>query len=222
PIQWALLEGDSETGVGSMAMEEGLDTGTVLLERRLPIGLLENAGQLGARLSALTAELLVEALPRIEAAGPGPQAERWARLALRPQPPEGVTHARLLTRDDSRIDWNTPALALHRRIMGLHPGAHARWQGRRLKLLASEPLVLRLADQLSGEGRCLADRWGGSEAAAPGAVLEVVRNVGLVVATAGCPLLLRAAQLEGRPAAEGERMLQQLGAQQGDALENGG
>ena len=60
PIQWALLEGDVETGVGIMAMEEGLDTGPVLLERKLQIGLLENADQLGERLSRLTAELMVE------------------------------------------------------------------------------------------------------------------------------------------------------------------
>ena len=52
PIQWSILEGDSETGVGVMAMEEGLDTGPALLERRLSIGLLENAVQLGERLSA--------------------------------------------------------------------------------------------------------------------------------------------------------------------------
>jgi methionyl-tRNA formyltransferase len=230
PIQWALLEGDSETGVGIMAMEEGLDTGPVLLERRLPIGLLENAGQLGARLAALTAELLVEAVPRIASAGAGPQSERWCRLGLRPQPQEGVSYARLLNRDDRRIDWHCSALALHRRIMALHPAAHARWQGHRLKLLASEPLVRRLADQLSPAGRQLALRWGGDgdepkpqgPSTTPGTVLEVVNNVGLVVASAGCPLLLRAAQLEGRPAAEGERMLQQLAARQGDLLENGG
>jgi methionyl-tRNA formyltransferase len=73
PIQWSLIEGDAITGVGIMAMEEGLDTGPVLLERRTPIALLDNAQTLGTRLSQLTAELLVEALPRIEAAGPGPE-----------------------------------------------------------------------------------------------------------------------------------------------------
>ena len=82
PIQWSLLEGDVETGVGIMAMEEGLDTGPVLLERKLKIGLLENADQLGERLSRLTAELMVEALPRIEMAGPGTEAERWRALDM--------------------------------------------------------------------------------------------------------------------------------------------
>ncbi len=219
PIQWALLEGDAETGVGIMAMEEGLDTGPVLLERRLSIGLLENASQLGARLANLTAELLLETLPHIEAAGPGPEAERWRRLGVQPQREEGMRYARTLSREDGRIDWTTSALAVHRRIMALHPNAHARWGGLRLKLLASEPLVRRLVEQLSPEGRELASRWGaeaGEGAAAttgrmaPGTVLEVVKEVGLVVATAGCPLLLREARLEGRPAAAGSRLVQQL------------
>jgi methionyl-tRNA formyltransferase len=202
-----------------MAMEEGLDTGPVLLERRVAIGLLENAGQLGQRLASLTAELLVEAMPRIAAAGPGLESERWRRLGVRPQGEEGMRYARPLSREDGRIDWDDSALAVHRRIMALHPSAYARWCGLRLKLLASEPLVRRLAEQLSPEGRELAKRWAveaGEEAAAaterapPGTVLEVVKEVGLVVATAGCPLLVREAQLEGRPAARGGRLLQQL------------
>ncbi len=113
PIQWCLLEGDAETGVGIMAMEEGLDTGPVLLEKRIPIGLRENAQELAERLSRLTAELLVEALPRIAAAGPGPEAERLARLGVRPQGSEGVTLARMLTKDDHQLRWHGSALALH-------------------------------------------------------------------------------------------------------------
>ncbi|MCP9809935.1 methionyl-tRNA formyltransferase, partial [Cyanobium sp. HWJ4-Hawea] len=69
PIQWSLLEGDQQTGVGIMAMEAGLDTGPVLLERAIPIGLLQNAHELAAQLAELTGQLFVEALPSIEAAG---------------------------------------------------------------------------------------------------------------------------------------------------------
>ncbi|MEB3277111.1 MAG: methionyl-tRNA formyltransferase, partial [Cyanobacteriota bacterium] len=85
PIQWALIEGDAQTGVGIMAMEEGLDTGAVLLQRSTPIQLLDNAHTLGQRLSQLTAELLVEALPQIAAVGPGSRQQRLARLGLQPQ-----------------------------------------------------------------------------------------------------------------------------------------
>tara|TARA_E500000178_G_scaffold91355_2_gene90193 strand:+ start:22620 stop:23615 length:996 start_codon:yes stop_codon:yes gene_type:complete len=210
PIQWSLIEGDGQTGVGIMAMEAGLDTGPVLLERSLPIGLLDTAAQLSDRLSHLTAELLVEALPRIEAAGPGPEAERLLRLNVRPQAESGITLARLLTKEDYCIDWNGRALAIHRRVMGLHPGAYCSWFGKRLKLLATEPLVLRLADQLSPDAAELSRRsWPDAE---PGSVLEKVRDVGLVIATSGCPLLLRAAQLEGKAPSNGNALIQQLTA----------
>ena len=208
PIQWSLMEGDSETGVGIMAMEQGLDTGPVLLERSLPIGLLENAGQLADRLSSLTAELLVEALPRIAAAGPGLEAERLQRLGVRHQGEEGLTLARLLTKEDYRIRWDERALAIHRRVMGLHPGAYCLWGEKRLKLLETEPLVQRLADQLSPEAADLSGRhW---SAAQPGSVLEAVKGVGLVIATSGCPLLLRRAQLEGKSPSSGDALIQQL------------
>ena len=222
PIQWSLIEGDAETGVGIMAMEEGLDTGPVLLEQRLAIGLLDNAHQLGERLANLTAELLVEAMPRIEAAGPGPEAERLARLQVRPQGEKGLTYARMLAKDDFTIDWSQPALAIHRRVMGLYPGTHTQWRGQRLKVFATEPLVKRLADQLSGDGARLAQRWGIAAGApapgSPGEVLAIDANAGLVIATGGCPVLLREAQLEGKKPAAGAQLIQQLGCTVGDRL----
>ena len=225
PIQWSLLEGDPQTGVGIMAMEEGLDTGPVLLEESIPIGLAENAQHLAARLAELTGTLLVRAMPLIEAAGPGPEAERLQRLGVRHQSEEGMTYARMLSKDDFQIDWSQSALAIHRRVMGLYPGAVSSWRGKRIKLLATEPLVQRLAGELSQEAGDLAQRWGqapgaprDAEAAAPGTVLDVVSGVGLVVATSGCPLLLKAAQLEGKSAATGGQLLQQLQAQPGDQL----
>ena len=228
PIQWSLLEGDPQTGVGIMAMEEGLDTGPVLLEESIPIGLLENAQQLAVRLAELTGALLVRAMPLIEAAGPGPEAERLARLGVRHQSEEGMTYARMLSKDNFQIDWSQSALAIHRRVMGLYPGAVSSWHGKRIKLLATEPLVQRLAGDLSQEARDLAQRWGqapgatrDADAATPGTVLDVVSGVGLVVATGGCPLLLKAAQLEGKSAASGGQLLQQLQAQPGDQLGQG-
>jgi methionyl-tRNA formyltransferase len=165
-------------------------------------------------------------MARIEAAGPGEQAERWRRLGLRPQGEEGMTYARLLRRKTFRIDWNLDALSIHRRVMGLYPGAVTPWQQRRVKLLVTEPLAWRLSDQLTPAGAQLAVRWSEpgraevaeAKAAEPGCVLELVRGVGLVVATGGCPILIREAQLEGKRAATGEALIQQLGAQVGDRL----
>ena len=218
PIQWCLLEGDQETGVGIMAMEEGLDTGPVLLERRLEVGLLENADQLSATLAAMSGELLVEAVARIAAAGEGNEETRLARLEVRRQSEEGMTYARLLTPQDSLIDWKAPALALHRRVMAMFPRAQGRRQGLRLKLLATEPLVERLRPQLTPPAQSLVDHWGGHQEQAPGTVLALEEGVGAVVATGGCPLLVRAVQLEGKRRVEGSALLQQLNLRLGEAF----
>ena len=92
--------------------------------------------------------------PLIEAAGPGPEDERLARLNVRVQA-EGSTYARMLEKQDFQLDWSAPALSIHRKVMGLHPGAVTQWQGKRLKVLRTEPLIERLQDQLSPEGRTL-------------------------------------------------------------------
>ena len=217
PIQWSLMEGDTETGVGIMAMEVGLDTGPVLLERKLKIGLLDNAQQLGDRLSQLTADLMVEALPLIEAAGPGTEAERRQRLDLRYQPDEH-TYARMVTKADYRIDWSASALAIHRLVMGLYPGAQTRCQGKMLKIHSTEPLIERLKDQLTPPAAALVGRWatGGDE---PGTVLAAIQDLGIVVSSSGCPLLIREAQLEGKAKSRGQALVQQLQSAVGCRLE---
>ena len=217
PIQWALLEGDQETGVGIMAMEEGLDTGPVLLEQRTPIELLDTSIALAERLSALTAELMVQAVPLIEAAGTGPEDERLAKLNVRVQA-EGSTYARMLDKQDFQLDWSAPALSIHRKVMGLHPGAFTQWQDKRLKVLRTEPLIARLQDQLSAEGRSLVGQWptGGHP---PGTILAMIEDLGLVVSSSGCPLLIREAQLEGKARSTAPALLQQLKATLGDRFD---
>ena len=223
PIQWCLLEGDRETGVGVMAMEAGLDTGPVLLERKLTIGLRDNANTLGQRLSDLTAGLMVEAMPLIEAAGPGSEADRLAKLGVVRQGDDSV-YARMLGKEDFLINWEQSALSIHRKVMGLFPGAATRWKGKRLKVTETEPLIRRLADQLSPEAATLADQWGldpdqdAKPSTRPGQILAVAPEHGLIVATQGCPVLIREAQLEGKARATGRQLIQQLQAVEGDRL----
>lgn len=215
PIQWSILEGDRQTGVGVMAMEAGLDTGPVLTERKLTIGLLENAHQLGARLSKLTADLMVEMMPQIENAGPGPENERHRSLGLRSQS-QDVTYARMIVKSDYQIDWSSSALEIHRKVMALYPGAVTIWKGKRLKLLLTEPLIARIQDDLSLGAQRMVGRWATGEY--PGGSVLETNDEGLVVSSSGCPILIREAQLEGKNRCSGRALVQQLQAIPGDKL----
>jgi methionyl-tRNA formyltransferase len=138
------------------------------------------------------------------------------------QPEQGVTYARLLTREDYAIDWTLPARALHRRVMGLHPGATTSWRGRRLKLLSTEPLIRDRAGELSTAGAELARRWGSAaDRDSAGKVQALAPGVGLVVGSGEGSLLVRSAQLEGRSPSEGQALLQQLGAKEGERFGEG-
>ena len=219
PIQWALLEGDAETGVGIMAMEEGLDTGPVLLEQRLPISLRQNSDALASQLSELTATLMLEAMHLIQKAGVGTESERLARLNVKYQG-QDMSYARMLKKEDFQINWNDSALCTHRKVMGLYPGALTGWRNKRLKVLETEPLIERLSDQISEEARSLLGRWSTGEDQ-PGTVLSCINNVGIVVSTSGCPILIREAQLEGKGRSRGQGLVQQLAASIGERFQSG-
>lgn len=168
PIQAAILSGDSETGITVMAMDEGLDTGDILLKRSLPIGATETAGALHDRLALLAAPALLEALDRL-AEGPVSREPQDAALA---------TYAPKLEKSDGRLDWREPADVLERRVRAMTPwpGASARLDGAVIKIHAAE------AGAAGGE---------------PGTILAAGPD-GLVAAAGAGSLVLRELQLEGR------------------------
>ncbi|NYS24621.1 methionyl-tRNA formyltransferase [Rhodobacteraceae bacterium 2376] len=127
PIHRAVQAGDTETGICIMAMEEGLDTGPVLLRRTTPIGAQDTTGDLHDRLAAMGAEAIVEALARLP------------DLTPQPQPETGVTYADKIDKAEARIDWTRPAQQVDRQIRALSPfpGAWCETPGGRLKLLRS-------------------------------------------------------------------------------------
>ncbi|HWZ84554.1 MAG TPA: methionyl-tRNA formyltransferase [Thermoanaerobaculia bacterium] len=128
PVQAAILAGDPETGVTTMRMEEGLDTGPVYLERRVAIGAGETAGELSHRLAELGGELLVATLAGLEA----------GTLAARPQTGE-ATFCRPIRREDGAIDWSLGAGELVRRLRAFTPwpGLFTFLDGERVKVLAA-------------------------------------------------------------------------------------
>ena len=175
PIQRAVMAGDRVTGVQVMRMTEGLDEGPVLMGESVRIDALETAGSLHDRLAPVGAALLVRAMAAVEG---GTAVET-------PQPDEGVTYAKKISRKEARIDWTRPAAEVDRRIRGLSPfpGAWTTAPGERgpvrVKLLLS-----RLED-------------------AEGALGEVLDDGLLIACGEGAVRILRA-QREGRAAQDAE------------------
>ena len=122
PVNWAIVRGERETGVTTMLMDEGLDTGPVLLQRATVIAEGETAPQLLERLSHEGAELLTETLAR------------FGELEPRAQNDEGATLAPVLRREDGLVDWSLDAFQIERRVRGFQPwpNAHTIYRGRRL------------------------------------------------------------------------------------------
>jgi methionyl-tRNA formyltransferase len=133
PIQRAIMAGDEETGVMVMRMEEGLDTGPVLMAERTAIG-RATAGELSDRLSRLGADLMVRALGALER----------GQAVEQPQAAEGVTYAKKILKDEARIDWTKSAAEIDCLIRGISPfpGAWTEAKGERLKILYAEPVAV--------------------------------------------------------------------------------
>lgn len=130
PIQWAIVRGETETGISLMQMDEGLDTGPVYDQRTLRIEANETAGELGERLGRLAASVVTDDVPRVLAGA----------LASMPQDDAQATHAPPLTKGDGRIDWTKPAKAVHDHVRGMHPwpGAFTQAGGKTVKVLATK------------------------------------------------------------------------------------
>jgi len=143
PIHWAVINGEKETGVTTMFMDEGLDTGDIILQAAIPIGPDDNVGLVHDRLARLGGELLVRTLELV-AAGKAPRL---------PQNPDLATYAPLLRPEDEIIDWKRPAEAIRNLVRGMDPwpGARTTLDGRVLKIWRVRVLADGWAEGVPGE-----------------------------------------------------------------------
>jgi methionyl-tRNA formyltransferase len=193
PIQWAVIRGYRETGITTMFMDPGMDSGDILLRAVEPIRADDTAGSLSERLAPLGARLLLDTL---EAVGRG-EARRL------PQDHENATYAPLIGRDDAAVDWAQSAEAVRNRIHGCNPvpGAYASRAGRMLKLWRAEIAAV----PTRGE---------------PGEVL-VLDSAGPVVATGDGTIRLLELQPESRPRVTGAEFIRGYRLAAGDRFEGG-
>lgn len=131
PIQWSVINGDPETGVTIMQMNEGIDTGDMLLQRAIPIGIDDTAESMFDKLAQLGGDVLIEALEKLER----------GELSPEKQDENLATYASMLDKSISLIDWNKSGTAVHNLVRGLYswPVAYTLLHGKKLKILRTSP-----------------------------------------------------------------------------------
>ncbi|WP_026100430.1 methionyl-tRNA formyltransferase [Fortiea contorta] len=213
PIQWCLYNGELETGITTMLMDAGMDTGAMLLTATTPIGLLDNAQDLGVKLADIGADLLIETL------------WKWERQEIEaiPQDNAQATYAPLIQKTDYGLDWSKTAIELHNQIRGFYPNCTATFRNQQLKIIATAPLgsadVEKLPPKLQDLFHKLPDL--SSKSVIPGEVVSITKGVGAIVQTGGGLLLLREVQLAGKRPQSGWDFVNGSRLTVGEVLGNG-
>ncbi|MGH7231444.1 MAG: methionyl-tRNA formyltransferase [Nitrospiraceae bacterium] len=143
PIQWAIINGERETGITTMMMDAGMDTGAILLQERLPINPEDTAGILSTKLADVGGPLLVETIRRLKLGTVTPQPQDHAQATMAP----------LLKKEDGAIEWTLPAVTIANRIRGMSPwpGAYTYAEADRWTIYRATPI--RREGGVAGEAR---------------------------------------------------------------------
>ncbi|MBD2578104.1 methionyl-tRNA formyltransferase [Oscillatoria sp. FACHB-1406] len=190
PIQWSIYNGETETGITTMLMDAGMDTGAMLLKATTAIALLENSQQLAERLASIGADLLIETLFKFDRGEVEPIPQDNAR----------ATYAPLIQKSDFNLDWTRSAIALHNQVRAFSPNCVARWREQPLKILATVPIGENYLSLLPSEYESLQQRAKelSPASAQPGEVVGLIKKFGAIVQTGDGLLLLKEVQLAGK------------------------
>lgn len=206
PVQWAVLDGQKEAGDTIMQMNEGLDTGDILMQESIPLSADETAGSLYDKLSSMGGPLLLKALDAIEAGTVTPV----------PQEDSGTHYAKMLRKEMGNIDWTKSAEEIGRLVRGLNPwpSAYTHWNGKMLKIWMAEPVT---QEELSALG-CDEKNGMDLKEAQPGTVMIVTKDT-LMVQTGDGLLALTELQMEGKKRMPVQAFLMGCRLQTGEKLE---
>ncbi|MEG4442249.1 methionyl-tRNA formyltransferase [Microcoleus sp. AT9_B5] len=195
PIQRCLFDGEKTTGITTMLMDAGMDTGAMLLKAFAGISLLDNADSLGDRLAEVGADLLIETLVKLR------DGEVKAVL----QDDAEATYAPMIKSADCVLDWSKSAIDLHNQVRGFFPDCTTSFRGNSLKVMATVPVGPEYWLQLPPELRVLEREWPvlSQLSGENGAVVRVVKGLGAIVQTGNGLLLLREVQLAGKKVQSG-------------------
>ncbi|YAF97130.1 MAG: methionyl-tRNA formyltransferase [Nodularia sp. CChRGM 3473] len=190
PIQWCLYNGEKETGITTMLMDAGMDTGAMLLKATTSIGLLDNAQDLAERLSVIGGDLLIETLFKLEN----------QEIEPVPQDDSKATYAPLIQKQDYGLDWSKSAMQLHNQIRGFYPNCTTTFRNQTLKITASIPLGDAYGYALTPELQELSQKLPdlSNISGNPGEVVSIAKGMGAIAQTGKGLLLLREVQLAGK------------------------
>ena len=204
PIQWSILDGDEFTGVGIMKMEEGLDTGDLLVERKIKIESEDNLETLSKKLSDLSSELFLKAISDIERT----KKEDINNL-LKKQTTfqRELKYARMIKKSDFIISWENNAINIFRQINALYPRANTIFKKKNLKIIKIKILS---TDLIQNKNYKVKRNF------KPGFIIGLIENEGIVVSTKTDPILILEAKLEGKNISSQNQLIQQLNPELGD------
>lgn len=213
PIQWSIVNGDRITGITTMLMDVGMDTGDMLLKSETEIGLLDNAQDLAITLANQGADLLLDTLFKLE---------QNAITAI-PQEESQASYARLITKADFALDWSHTAIAIHNRVRGFFPNCFATLEGKKLKITATVPITKDTIDSLPGEYANIKQQFTelSSLSGNPGEIVKTIKNQGAVVQTGSGWLLLKQVQLAGKRAQSGWDFVNGMRIEVGTVIDHG-
>ncbi len=205
PIQWSLIKGDEFTGVGIMKMNEGLDTGDILLEEKIKIDNNDNLNTLSEKLSILSAKLFLNSTSLIE-----DNINKNTNSQLTKQNTLGreITYARMIEKSDYKVVWSNEAFKISQKIKALYPRANTIFRGKNLKIIKIKVLS---SDEIKSKKYLSI-----SNNSKPGIILAVIENVGIVISTKTDPIILLEAKLEGKNISSKNQLIQQLKPTVGD------
>lgn len=206
PIQRCLTDGVTVTGITTMLMDAGMDTGAMLLKSETQVSLSDHAEELAARLAIVGADLLLETLVNLDQITPTPQAH----LATISAPP--------IHKSEYVIDWTRSNIALHNQIRGFYPNCVTTFRAQPLKILGTMPLSAEFEADLSPEIQKLLPEIASLESSIPGSIIKIVKGLGPIVQNGSGCLLLREVQLAGKRPQSGADLVNGMRLAVGEVL----
>jgi methionyl-tRNA formyltransferase len=208
PIQRCLTDGVTHTGITTMLMDAGMDTGDMLLKYETPVSLWDNADRLMAKLAVEGANLLLKTIVELDRITPIPQEH----LAATAAPP--------IQKSEYTIDWTRSNISIHDRIRGFYPNCVTTFRTQPLKIIETVPLAPEMQSELPAEIQKLLPDIASLDlsTSVPGTVVKIVKGLGPIIQTGSGCLLLREVQLAGKRPQSGTDLVNGMRLAEGEVL----